>query len=142
MSGSPAKRFIAKVKVMDSGCWTWVGAKTRGGYGHINIGGKMLRAHRYSYTIMFGPIPSGLELDHICRNRACVNPVHLEAVTTRENSLRGDSPAAKNAKKIYCPKGHTYDLVNTYLYKNMRHCRACRKRRMWEWEMARRENCR
>jgi hypothetical protein len=83
-------------------------------------------AHRVAYEIYRGPIPEGLVLDHLCRNRQCVNPSHLEAVENRTNILRGTGFAAHHARKSHCPQGHEYGTENTYLDKGgMRHCRAC-----------------
>jgi hypothetical protein len=83
--------------------------------------------HRFSYEFFVGPIPAGLTIDHLCRNRACFNPVHLEAVTQRENTLRGEGPTAKLARLTHCPKGHPFSKDNTHIYKNRRVCKACKR---------------
>ncbi len=87
------------------GCWEWIGAKQPSGYGRIGSGGdggKVLMAHRVAYEFMVGPIPPGLQIDHLCRNKSCVNPAHLEAVTHRENMIR-----AGMLKRIpFCKRGH------------------------------------
>ena len=124
------QRFWAKVDRTGE-CWEWVAARTSSGYGNFNWLGKNKVAHRVSYELIKGDIPEGLDLDHLCRNRSCVNPEHLEPVTRRENLLRGDTIPAKHVKKTHCPKGHKYDEDNTYVCKNgSRHCRKCRKDRV------------
>ncbi len=110
-------------------CWLWLPPDDGNGYGQFHRKGSVIRAHRFAYEDMVGPIPDGLELDHLCRVRRCVNPSHLEPVTTEENLLRGMGPAAINARKTHCPQGHPYDEANTYRYKNKRGCRACVRER-------------
>ena len=110
-----------------SGCWHWVGVTNPFGYGRVRFDGKLRMAHRVSYEAYIGPIPDGLDIDHLCRNRSCVNPWHLEPVTERENTLRGISIAAVNAKKTHCDAGHAFDAENTWHFRGGRHCRACRR---------------
>ena len=124
-------RFWAKVDKSGS-CWLWKGAISADGYGNIMTGhrGKCLRAHRVAYELLVGPIPSGLTLDHLCRNRACVNPRHLEAVTNKENILRGEASAAVNARKESCKRGHLLSGANLYVQPNgQRECRTCKAMR-------------
>lgn len=112
-------------------CWEWTAAKDPMGYGRVSqpTYGESL-AHRAVWVHVVGPIPDGLHLDHLCRNRACVNPDHLEPVTQRENSLRGDGPAGTRARQTECIRGHAFDEKNTYYSKNgTRGCRACHNRR-------------
>lgn len=110
-------------------CWVWTGGKTHG-YGEFHIGGKNFHAHRLAYEMLVGPIPSGLDLDHLCRNRACVHPMHLEPVTRQVNLLRGEGLPAIRARVTHCPAGHPYDLINTYNRPNgTRGCRTCRHTR-------------
>lgn len=83
-----SERFWSKVEKTDS-CWLWRGAAAGGGYGHLLVDGRFVQAHRYAYETLIGPIPEGLELDHLCRVRRCVRPEHLEPVTRGENIRRG-----------------------------------------------------
>lgn len=127
---SPADRFWAKVDKTDD-CWLWT-ASTNNGYGSISLGArKRVQAHRFAYELLVGPIPDGLELDHLCRVRHCVNPAHLEPVTARENQLRSLSVSGINAAKTHCIWGHEYTPENTYIRPcdGGRDCRACRSRR-------------
>jgi hypothetical protein len=110
-------------------CWLWTACISKKGYGQFGRGKRVDIAHRVSYELEYGPIPDGLGIDHLCRVRHCVRPSHLEAVTSRVNSLRGFSPPARNARVTQCPSGHPYDLENTYRRQNRpgqpRECRAC-----------------
>jgi hypothetical protein len=118
------ERFWEKVSVTPS-CWNWMACKVYG-YGRIKISGKQLLAHRVSYEALKGKIPEGLQLDHLCKNRACVNPDHLEIVTQLENWERGLSPPRLNRDKTSCKRGHPLDVINTYVSKDgTRYCRAC-----------------
>jgi hypothetical protein len=135
-----AQRLAARIVVDPAtGCHNWTGYKLPTGYGQICIGkkGKNARTHRVAYELARGHIPDGLVLDHLCRNPACCNPDHLEAVTMRENTLRGVGPAALAARATHCPQGHPYDETNTYVAPNTkaRHCRTCASNRTstyWE----------
>ena len=114
------ERFWAKVDLSDpDGCWPIGGRKDKDGYGRFS----KYRAPRYVYEATVAPIPPGLQIDHLCRNRACVNPAHLEPVTPRENTLRGAGVTATLARKTHCPNGHPYDMVIGS--KKVRACRAC-----------------
>lgn len=110
-----------------SGCWEWTGPLSTAGYGQLFIEGKNRPAHRISYEAHVGPIEDGLHIDHLCRNRKCVNPSHLEPVTPLENIMRGEGIMAQNARKTHCDRGHEFDAGNTYLMPDgNRMCRTCR----------------
>lgn len=125
------ERFWAKVDGRGEGvCWSWTAALASGGYGLFTVHERMVLSHRFAYELLVGPIPDGLHIDHLCRNRRCVNPDHLEPVTCRENVLRGVSNSARNARKTHCPQGHPYDDENTYITPvGGRNCRACKRAR-------------
>lgn len=111
-------------------CWEWTGTRDHDGYGRIQTGGKILRAHRVVYELYVGQIPESLVLDHLCRNHGCVNPEHLEPVTQRENILRGVSVSAINARKAHCIRGHEFSEENTYVSaRGWRVCRECQTAR-------------
>lgn len=107
-----AERFHEKYVVDDeTGCWVWAACLSKDGYGSIarGLGQGTAQAHRVSYELLVGSIPSGLCIDHLCRNRACVNPLHLEVVTLATNVLRGEGVAASHAQKTTCKNGHAFD---------------------------------
>lgn len=110
----------------------WVGARSKCGYGQIGIDGRTHVAHKITYEMAFGPVPDGLELDHLCRVRACVRPDHLEAVTHAENCRRGDQ-GKHLAARTHCVNGHEYTADNMFLRKGIRGvtriCRECGRTR-------------
>lgn len=128
-------RFFSKVsKNGPGGCWLWTGAITSDGYGSYWVGNKSFKAHRIAYQMSVGTIPSGLQIDHLCRIRNCVNTDHMELVTSKENSLRGMGwagrlgNAGKQAARTHCKQGHLFDLVNTRVAANgWRYCRTCNR---------------
>lgn len=119
------------------GCWVWLAHKNNNGYGYIWTKGERVEAHRVSYELHKGPIPEGLEIDHLCRVRHCVNPEHLEAVTERENKLRSGGMASRNAAKTHCPQGHPYSAWNTKDDAGSRRCRTCKNARQRAYVAAR-----
>lgn len=123
------ERILSRtVRDPDTGCWCWTGARS-GGYGHVQVGGAVRETHSVVYELVRGAVPRGLQLDHLCRLRCCVNPEHLEPVTRKENILRGTSQQAANAHKIHCGHGHELSGTNVRITRNGRRaCRACGRR--------------
>lgn len=113
----------------ETGCLLWTGWRNDTGYGYIRAeGGRRVRIHRLMYEWFVGPIPDGMQIDHLCRVRHCASPAHLEPVTCRENLLRGDTLQARNASKTHCDHGHEFTPENTYQrgeHGKWRGCRAC-----------------
>lgn len=127
-------RFMRKVKIADSGCWEWQGSTTWGGYGVVGVLNTKWMVHRLTYTLAKGKIPWEKVLDHLCKNRLCCNPEHLEAVSSRENWLRSNAPTKAHAKKTHCPCGRDYDILYRTKARSGREikCRACSYcRRVW-----------
>lgn len=122
----------------NSGCWLWTGALSSNGYGSFYNGERMVSAHSFAFKCHVGPVPDGLELDHLCRTRCCVNPAHLEPVTRRENTKRGTAGHHMRGK-THCSKGHPLDEVNTYWRSNgNRSCRICERLKRRRHRRARR----
>lgn len=125
-------RLEAKIPEDRSGCWEWP-STTKGGYGLMRTGpGKKDYVHRVSYRVFIGAIPDGLQIDHLCRNRACFNPVHLEPVTNQENFLRGMHPNAVSSRTDKCRMGHALTPENSMIRAATgdRRCRECN----YEWQ--------
>jgi len=124
------QRFEKKVQIdLETGCWVWIGALSRAGYGQFSWQGKVRIAPRVAYTWWRGEIPAGLHLDHcVCKYPRCVNPWHLEAVTQRVNNERSACVGTLNAQVTHCPRGHPYDDANTeYHDGGRRRCVTCRR---------------
>ena len=116
------ERLAPGYVIQENGCWEWIGAKGTGGYGRF----RHAPAHRVMYERLVGPIPAGLQIDHLCRNRDCVNPAHLEPVTQTVNILRGDGWAGLHARKTHCPRGHPLEGANLLIVTHgWRRCRIC-----------------
>lgn len=124
-----ATRFWSLVPEMPAdGCWLWRGPTKPSGYGTFNALGLAAVAHRVAYELSQGPIPAGLEIDHLCRNRACVRPDHLEPVTHQENVRRAPKhPGSWQRRLTHCKRGHPFTEDNIYRLGNVRHCRECRR---------------
>lgn len=141
VAGTAEERLLAGIDVRGSEeCWPWRG-KTSRGYGRLVVDGQARQAHRLAYEHFVGPIPVGMDIDHVCHNdsgcvggpcshRRCCNPSHLEPATRAENVMRGESSAAKNSRKTYCIRGHAFTPENTLLTSlGRRECRSCRNER-------------
>lgn len=130
-------RIKSRINITSSGCWEWQGPKSHNGYGVLSLPQNLKellgsRVHRITYQIYVGDIPEGLQLDHLCRNRPCVNPQHVEPVTAKENIRRGETGKHnKHRGWLYqrmttaCVHGHPYDEKNTRIYKGKKDCREC-----------------
>lgn len=138
-----ATRFMERVSV-EGDCWLWLGGGTVQGYGMFTANGCHWQAHRFSYELHRGPVPTNRVLDHLCRTRHCVNPDHLEIVEQHENIRRGATGWGGDApgeRATHCPYGHPYTVENTYDFPgkpNSRACRTCQGRRRREYEARRR----
>jgi hypothetical protein len=110
-----------------TGCWLWNGRLNDDGYGMTSINDRNMGAHRATTLLLTGDV--GSELDHLCRTRRCVNPLHLESISHRENVLRGEGVAAKYARRNHCKYGHEFTPENTRMYGNARVCLTCKKQK-------------
>lgn len=131
MLGSAQERFEDKcMPVPWSGCTIWTGGTAGKGYGEFWNGNRVVYAHRFAYEQVFGPIPKGLTIDHLCRVISCVNPHHLEAVTMKENLFRGNGIGSINSRKTHCINGHALSGDNLSITnKGHRDCRSCKRNR-------------
>ena len=139
-TGLPHERVLNRSVCGPDGCIVFTGTPSQT-YPRMTYQGKYRRPHRVVYEALVGPIPDGLELDHLCFNRRCVNPNHMEPVTGYENILRGNSFSAVNARKTHCIHGHEFTEENTYVVTQNgrpgRQCKTCRRRRTREWTASR-----
>jgi len=127
--GTPLiERLWLHTQVSAGGCWEWTGA-LRNGYGCVQLDGLAQYVHRVGYELLAAPIPDGLQIDHLCRNRACWNPSYLEPVTPLENTRRGQG----HGSETHCPQGHPYDETNTRRYGARRYCKTCKLRHWRDW---------
>lgn len=141
LSPAQIERFWTRVGVQmydTDACWEWTGRLELNGYARVRLFDRKYYVHRVAYTLARGPIPDGLTLDHLCRNRRCANPGHLEAVTGSENTLRGTAFSAINAKKTHCPRGHKLVRVNGQRTRPCLECRRLPAQRRWADRYARR----
>lgn len=127
------ERFASAYTATPDGCWQW-SRPLDNGYGRFWLAGRTRLAHAVSYELHVGPIPAGLHIDHLCRNRGCVNPVHLEPVTPGTNVLRGVGLSATNARKVNCKRGHPLSGDNLRITVNgSRECKECQRDRVRQW---------
>lgn len=136
--------FWSKVEKTDT-CWNWIGTKKSNNYGQFWLNNKPYRVHRIVYELYKGKIPNGLILDHLCRNRRCCNPEHLEPVTNQENVVRGLAGKTVNRynphkDKTHCSNGHPYSGENLLFNKNKRVCRTCKKDYQIKWRQKKNES--
>lgn len=110
-------------------CWLWKASKCARGYAQTTFLGRRMMAHRAVYIFLKGPIPDGMTLDHLCRVRNCVNPGHLEPVTNKVNTLRGNNPCAQRARQTHCKRGHALSGDNLETDSFGRHCKTCHRER-------------
>lgn len=123
-NGAELEERLGNYTEDENGCWNWNGVVSKG-YGLIKVHSQSTRVHRLMYEVFVGSIPEGLVIDHLCKNKQCVNPQHLEAVTSRENTLRGSSPIAEQARQDTCKEGHEFSIRAD----GHRECKTCRKAR-------------
>lgn len=132
---SPETRFWSKIKKTKT-CWVWNGTiRASNGYGCLSVNRRNVSVHRFSYELHRGKIPSGLQIDHLCRIRNCVNPEHLEAVPARINLLRGIGVCAQNFRKSKCLRGHDYDRFIVNGVSTHRHCQKCKNHTNALWKL-------
>lgn len=127
------RSIMERLVIQESGCCVWPLALDKDGYAVCSLDGKSYRVHSLLYRHFVGPIPAGMQIDHLCRNPSCANLAHLEAVTPRENTMRGTSLAARNAAASHCIHGHPLSGENLYITaKGERQCRTCKLERKYQ----------
>jgi len=129
MTPTLSQKLAARTVFSSDGCWLHHGERLWNGYTRVWIDRRHVLAHRAVYELLIGPIPKGMQLDHLCRERSCVNPDHLEVVTPQENALRGEGIGGINARKTHCPRDHPYTPENTVGPEGNRQCRTCSRDR-------------
>lgn len=139
-SKTARERFSDKTMYVGD-CIVWLGATSgKDGYGRFHLGQSMVGAHQWAFEQVNGPIPGGLQLDHLCRNRICVNPAHLQAVSHLENCKRGLGYGIINGLKPTCKYGHPYTKENIVIESGVRRCRMCRRKHWINVQRRKREN--
>lgn len=125
------KGFYDLCKILDNGCWQWLAGKTSAGYGVFYVEKHPVYSHRLAWTLANGEVPAGMVIDHLCRNRACCNVSHMEAVSRGENVLRGIGVSAFHKTKTHCKNGHEFTTANTRLARHgkNRQCKQCERDR-------------
>ena len=143
---NPYERFTNKIRISitrfyeGTPCWEWTATISPSGYGMFHYDGNMMPAHRFSYMYSKGKLNPQMDIDHLCRNRACTNPDHLQQVPHKENVLRGIGLAAINKRKTHCKRGHEFTPENTIKGRNnARHCRECHKIHVKKYEQSHKE---
>ncbi|MGR3504897.1 MAG: HNH endonuclease signature motif containing protein [Paracoccaceae bacterium] len=127
-------------QLRNSPCWEWPSTISPNGYGKRIVNGKQKLIHRLTYASIFGEIEQKMHCDHLCRNKKCCNPWHIEVVTARENILRGVGASAINFKKKKCKHGHKLSSKNTYVNNGWRTCRTCKNERMRRYRREKRSS--
>lgn len=141
---SGIERLLNKISVVESGCWEWQGFIKPDGYGEFHLGGKLVYVHRFAYEYFNNTkIPNKMHIDHLCRNKRCINPDRLEVVTCKENNRRGICSQTQRVRLLsitHCAQGHPFNEVNTYIAGNgKRRCRICRAKWHKSWVNRQRE---
>lgn len=132
----PLTKIIARCEI--GLCWSWQRGQSSSGYGVVAYGGRNHYTHRAMWELLIGPIPAGMEIDHLCKNKLCCNPEHLEPVTPRVNKLRSGSPSGRHARREVCDQGHPFSEENTVIRHGYRTCRTCTRDKSRAYKASRR----